>query len=186
MITFRYHVVSLVAVLLALAVGIALGGGPLPRSARGRRRQPTAARASRTAALSDRLDAAAVAFAGPAGHGAGARAVRGLLDGRAVAIVVLPGRRRATVVDGARTAGAAPPAARSPGSTPSRRRCSLDPTSKSLVDTARQPARRGRTRTSTMPDDATTYDRIGPLLGRAIGDHRGRPATRSTPRPPTS
>lgn len=33
MITFRYHVVSLVAVMMALAVGIALGGGPLQRSA---------------------------------------------------------------------------------------------------------------------------------------------------------
>jgi hypothetical protein len=31
-INFRYHVVSLVAVLLALAVGIALGGGPLQRT----------------------------------------------------------------------------------------------------------------------------------------------------------
>jgi hypothetical protein len=31
-ITFRYHVVSLVAVLIALAVGIALGGGPLQRA----------------------------------------------------------------------------------------------------------------------------------------------------------
>lgn len=31
MISFRYHVVSLVAVLLALAIGIVLGGGPLQR-----------------------------------------------------------------------------------------------------------------------------------------------------------
>ena len=29
MITFRYHIVSIVSVFLALAVGIALGGGPL-------------------------------------------------------------------------------------------------------------------------------------------------------------
>ena len=29
MITFRYHIVSLVSVFLALAIGIALGGGPL-------------------------------------------------------------------------------------------------------------------------------------------------------------
>ena len=35
MISFRYHVVSLVAVMLALAVGIALGGGPLQRGAGG-------------------------------------------------------------------------------------------------------------------------------------------------------
>ena len=35
MINFRYHVVSLVAVLMALAVGIALGGGPLQRTAAG-------------------------------------------------------------------------------------------------------------------------------------------------------
>ena len=32
MINFRYHVVSLVAVMMALAVGIALGGGPLQRT----------------------------------------------------------------------------------------------------------------------------------------------------------
>ena len=29
MISFRYHIVSIVSVFLALAVGIALGGGPL-------------------------------------------------------------------------------------------------------------------------------------------------------------
>ena len=29
MISFRYHIVSIVSVFLALAVGVALGGGPL-------------------------------------------------------------------------------------------------------------------------------------------------------------
>jgi len=50
--TFRYHVVSLLAVLLALAAGIALGGGPL--SEVGRADGATdGGSSSRTAALSE-------------------------------------------------------------------------------------------------------------------------------------
>ena len=54
MITYRHHIVSLVAVFLALAVGIALGGGPLselgrddrPASATPRQQRAVTAEAS--------------------------------------------------------------------------------------------------------------------------------------------
>ena len=42
-ISFRYHVVSLVAVFLALAVGVALGGGPLGELGRAEPARPAAA-----------------------------------------------------------------------------------------------------------------------------------------------
>src|SRR5205085_1173853 len=82
-ISFRHHVVSLVAVFLALSVGIVLGGGPL--SDLGRDDQPAAAttqdrKADRTASYGDRFATA------------GAEALYGgRLRDRTVSVVVLPG-----------------------------------------------------------------------------------------------
>ena len=96
-ISFRYHVVSLLAVLLALAAGIALGSGPLQRDAvrrvggqrrggaRGRRRPRRAARGGR--GLRRRRTPTR-----PPGTLLG-----GELDGRAVTLVSLPGAADATV-----------------------------------------------------------------------------------------
>ena len=123
-ISFRHHVVSLVAVFLALAVGIVLGGGPLSEVGRadgatdgGR---PADRRADRRGSTPPPRRPASRTSSPPA---LGAGAVRGLLDGRAVAIVVLPGRRR----EGRRRARPRPcrtPAAPSTGSTPCARRWS--------------------------------------------------------------
>lgn len=88
MISFRHHVVSLVAVLLALAAGVALGAGPLQRGDEPER--PSVA-ASRPA---DALTAAA-------GDDFAAAAAPALLEGRlanaGVALVVMPGADPATV-----------------------------------------------------------------------------------------
>ena len=68
-ISFRYHIVSLVSVFLALAVGVALGGGPLSDIGRADGAADGGA-SSRTAALSDRLDTSGAAgYAGPGGRG---------------------------------------------------------------------------------------------------------------------
>ena len=63
MISLRNHVASLVAVFLALAVGIALGGGPLASTADVRRRVDRPAPRSRQPASDDSAAAYADAFA---------------------------------------------------------------------------------------------------------------------------
>ena len=164
MTTFRYHVVSLLAVLLALAAGIALGGGPL--SEIGRANGATdGGSTSRTAALSDRLDATSVAsgFQDQVATGLGAGAVRSLLDRRAVAVVVMPGADE-KVVSGLTTA------VQDAGGTLTGeyavRPAMLAPDGKSLVDTLGSQVAESA-KDVDVPTEATTYDRMGQLIGRA-------------------
>jgi hypothetical protein len=163
--TFRYHVVSLLAVLLALAAGIALGGGPL--SEVGRANGATdGGSAARTAALSDRLDAASVAsgFQDDVAAGLGAASVRALLDRRAVAIVAMPGADE-KVVSGLATA------VRDASGTLTGeyavRSALLAPDGKSLVDTLGSQVAES-VKDVDVPTEATTYDRMGQLIGRAM------------------
>ena len=84
MISYRHHIVSLVAVFLALAVGVVLGGGPLSDLERDDRatlsKSPAATRTERTPDFGDQFAAASAArlYAG------------GLADKR-VAVVTMPG-----------------------------------------------------------------------------------------------
>lgn len=165
MTTFRYHVVSLLAVLLALAAGIALGGGPL--SEIGRANGATdGGSATRTAALSDRLDATSVAsgFQDQVATGLGAGTVRGLLERRAVAIVVMPGADE-KVVSGLSSA------VQDAGGTLTGeyavRPAMLAPDGKSLVDTLGSQVAES-VKDVDVPTEATTYDRMGQLIGRAM------------------
>jgi hypothetical protein len=91
-ISLRQHVASLVAVFLALAVGIALGGGPLADDDEGDD-QPTATTTAKPAPTSDNLSEFADAFAG---EGA-ARLYAGGLNGHAAAILAMPGAETAQV-----------------------------------------------------------------------------------------
>lgn len=165
MTTFRYHVVSLLAVLLALAAGIALGGGPL--SEIGRANGATdGGSATRTAALSDRLDATSVAsgFQDQVATGLGAGTVRDLLERRAVAIVVMPGADE-KVVSGLSSA------VQDAGGTLTGeyavRPAMLAPDGKSLVDTLGSQVAES-VKDVDVPTEATTYDRMGQLIGRAM------------------
>ena len=88
MISFRYHVTTLVAVLLALAAGVALGGGPLSEVGRP---DPTPAAAT-DSATDDRGSDFADALAG---QGA-ARMYGNRLEDVAVSIVSFPGASDAT------------------------------------------------------------------------------------------
>jgi hypothetical protein len=90
-IEFRYHIVSLIAVFLALAVGIVLGAGPLKEAIGTQLTGQVAQLRDEKAALRTELDAA--------NHGldnrdkfidaAAPSLLGGLLDGRRVAIVTL-------------------------------------------------------------------------------------------------
>jgi hypothetical protein len=90
-ISLRQHVASLVAVFLALAVGIALGGGPLADDDGDD--HPTTTTTANPAPTSDNLSEFADAFAG---EGA-ARLYAGGLNGHAAAILAMPGAETAQV-----------------------------------------------------------------------------------------
>jgi hypothetical protein len=87
MITLRQHVASLVAVFLALAVGIALGGGPLAGDDDDGGDQPTATATDQPTPVSDSQAEFADAFAE---QGAGRLYANGL-TGHAAAILAMPG-----------------------------------------------------------------------------------------------
>lgn len=159
MISFRYHVISLVAVLFALAAGIGLGSGLLDKADD---QQPAAAPAistdrSNTSGDEARLDAALVESVAPG-------LVANRLRGQTVALVVLPGASTAAEKDlsaAVESAGGTLTGVVKVGGD------LVDPAKKQLVD-----ALGGQLENSakgvTIPAAAGTYDRIGALLGYAV------------------
>jgi len=85
MINFRYHVVSIIGIFIALAVGIVLGAGPLQRSINANLNSSTSQAAS-DPQLSAQADAEAAGLKALASS-----TLTGLLTGTQVALVVLPG-----------------------------------------------------------------------------------------------
>ncbi|NPC99016.1 copper transporter [Nocardioides sp. zg-DK7169] len=156
MISYRQHVVSLVAVFLALATGVVLGGGPL--SELGRDGSATAAdapgpREERTLAFAEEFAAAA----GPRLYAAGLRQ-------RPVALLTAPGVEEETVT------GLTAQVEAAGGSVAGRYDLSTElvsGASKTLVDTLGtqlvEQVDRG-----LVDAGATTYARIGELLGHAV------------------
>ncbi len=157
MIAFRQHVVTLVALFLALAVGIVLGGGPLSEVG-------TAVTPARTAPATPTAPDVRAAYADTFAGSVASRAYAGGLAGRTVALVVLPGASGAVLDALAAQVGAAG------GLVAGRYDVAdllLDPGEKSLVDTlGSQLAQQAKD--TEVPADATAYDRIGALLGGAI------------------
>jgi hypothetical protein len=167
--SFRSHVVSLVAVLFALAAGVALGGGPLTELGRAAPAGPSAAdveaaaQAQRAADFGDEV----VSEAADRLYGNG-------LDGGTVAVVVMPGTPEATVQAVSAEIGAAggtvvgthaiEPALVSAGE-------------QALVDTLGSQLMT-QLDTAAVPADSTTYDRMGRLLGMAVST--GSPETRAS------
>ena len=157
MITLRHHVLTIVAVFLALAVGIVLGGGPLSDVG------PSVAAASK-----DKDAAPAEAQAGADYNSAflsavGPAMVGGRLADRSVALVTVPGADEQLVT-------ALTDAVASAGGTVTARYSLaddlVDPGQKSLVDTlgSQLLTQQG----DAIAADASTYDRIGQLLGLAL------------------
>lgn len=161
MISFRTHVVSLVAVLLALAAGVALGGGPLSEVGRGALTSaPTAEESAdpgRAATFGDRFAAAAASDL-----------YRGGLDGHPVAVLTLPGADDATVTGLTTQVGRA---GGSIAATYAVRPPLVAPGEKSLVDTL------GSQLMTQLGDGAAdqaapTYERIGQILARTVATTR--------------
>ncbi|AXH95064.1 copper transporter [Ornithinimicrobium avium] len=99
MIDFRYHVVSLVAVFIALAVGIALGAGPLREGLSSTLESEVSQLREERTTLREQVDAAdarAAAREQAFGRVSG-RALEGTLSGVRVGVVALPGADRNTI-----------------------------------------------------------------------------------------
>lgn len=158
MISFRHHIVSLVAVFLALAVGVVLGAGPLSTV-------DAAVTSDRSAdASSDPGEQAAAAYSDDFVDASAPRLVDGALADRSVTIVTLPGADGQVVSTLEELVGTAG------GTTTGRYALTetmLDVDEKALVDTLGSQLAEQQ-QEGVVDADATTYDRIGQLLGRAI------------------
>lgn len=158
MITLRHHLLTIVAVFLALAAGIVLGGGPLSD-------------VGSTVAASSRDDIAAAADGGAQADYSEAfvstlapPVLSGRLADRSVALVTVPGADEQLVTalrEQVETAG---------GTVAARYDLAadlVDPTQKSLVDTLGSQLLTQQAK-GEVPAEASTYDRVGQLLGLAI------------------
>lgn len=167
MISFRYHIVSLVSVFLALAIGIALGGGPLKGGVDNSLVQDLAARKKfeqRQRAQIAQLKASS-AFSDSYAKSTAPKLLSGTLDGVSVAVVSLPDARRSMVTslsDLVRTAGG-----RLVGSYRVGNKLG-DDNNKGLVDQLGTQMEVDAP-DARIPADVSTYQRFGYLVGRAIG-----------------
>lgn len=172
MISFRYHVVSIVAVLLALAVGIALGSGPLRGEVDNSLVQQVQRDRERKAQLNARIAELETAngFTDAFATSLAPRLLGEQLSGSAVSVVLLPGAADATasaVGDLVSTAG---------GSVAGTYRIApalLDTGQKQLVEELG--SQLAESSEVSLPDDATSYARLGTLIGRAIAT-KGEPS----------
>jgi hypothetical protein len=165
-ISFRYHIVSIVSVFLALAIGVALGGGPLKGEVDNTLvqqvqsdRQAKVAYEAEIASLrsSNKFTDTFAATVAPA-------LIGNRLAGRSVAIVELPGADQSVVASLEDYLG------RAGASVTGRLRVAsgfVDPGNKQLVDALGRQQLDG-TPDVKVPKDASGYERMGALLGRAI------------------
>jgi hypothetical protein len=167
LISFRSHVLTLVSVFLALAIGVVLGAGPL----RGASDQTLTdqVQADRTAQAGLRRQAAALrngnvftdAFAETVAPGL----LSGVLDGRVVTVLELPTARSADVASVKKLVGTA---GGTVGGTLRVGTKLVDVGSKQLVDELGNQLE-SRATGVRVPADATPYERIGALVARAVG-----------------
>lgn len=157
MITLRHHLLTIVSVFLALAVGIVLGGGPLSGAA-----DETKDRTK--AASNEAKQPAAPGFSDDFAAAVAPTLVSGTLTDRQVAVVTLPGadEQVVTALTEQVEAAGGDVAARYDLS-----EAAVDPAQKSLVDTLGSQLLTQQ-RDEEIAEDATTYDRMGELLGSAI------------------
>lgn len=163
MIPFRHHLVSLVAVFLALAVGVVLGGGPLSELGR----------AEQAAAGTERGDDLAASAGEAFAESAAPAVLRDALGNRGVALVTLPGADPA-VVEGL-TARIEQGGGRV-GAAYSLTEALLQPREKALVDTLGSQLRTQYAE-AEVAETAPTYERVGQLLALAVAsaDPAGEP-----------
>lgn len=166
MISFRYHIVSIVAVFLALAVGIVLGSGPL----RGETDTSLVAQAEADrkakAELRDQITALEAGNDFTDGFAAqvAPRVLADRLDGRTVTMLVLPGADESTLTsltEVVETAGG------TVGGSVQVTEGLVDVSNKQLVDELSNQLLDGA-QDVTVAEGAGTYERLGAMLGRAI------------------
>ena len=167
MISFRYHIVSIVSVFLALAVGVALGGGPLKGEVDNTLVEQVEADRKTKADLGAEI--AALRSGNQFTDAFAANVAPGLLSGsledRPVTLVVLPGADEQVVTSVTQLIGAA---GGSVGGTLRAGEGLLDAGNKQLVDELGSQLLDG-TPDVTVADDASGYARMGALVARAIG-----------------
>jgi hypothetical protein len=170
-ISFRYHVVSLVAVLFALAAGIVLGSGPLQRDDGEVVTGSTDAEALTAAEVRlGQLDEL-VRFSDDYARATAPRMLRGDLEGRAVTVVTLPGADEETVgnlEEMVQLAG---------GEVTARFRLGeelLDAGNRQLVTELGAQMEDSVSRTVEVPTGVGGYERMGLLLAHAVSTARPR------------
>ena len=158
MISYRHHVVSLVAVFLALAVGVALGGGPL--SQLGRDDTPTSA----TTRAEDQQTRRTVDFGEQFATAAAPALYADRLHDHPVTILTMPGARRGVV---SALSAQVEQAGGTVTGTFQAERSLVAASEKSLVDTlgSQLMTQLGH---DVVPAASSTYDRIGRLVGLAL------------------
>ena len=165
MISFRYHVVSILAVLLALAAGVALGGGPLSELGRGGDDATELAEA-RSQELTRRLDEASLtdSFQDEFAQDLAAGAVTGSLAGRPVVMITMPGADEGVVSS---LSDLVADAGGSVSGTFAVQPTLVSDSEKSLVDTLGSQLVE-RPEGKDVAASAPTYERMGQLIGRAV------------------
>ncbi len=163
MISFRHHVLTIVAVFLALAVGIVVGGGPL--SDVGLSSAESEEPGGRDTGSDPRLEATqeALGYAGTLSRTLGRGATQDALADRPVALVRTPGapdRRVGELETVVSDAGGSVTATYALTET------LLSPGEKSLVDTLGSQLA-AQVEADGVEEDASTYVRLGQLLGRS-------------------
>ena len=174
MITLRHHLLTIVAVFLALAAGIVLGGGPLsdvgPAVTSAGTDDDRAAAPTEGGAGADYTDAFVTTLAPPI--------LSQRLADRSVALVTVPGadERVVTALAGqVEAAGGTVTARYDLGAD------LVDPAQKSLVDTLGSQLLTQQA-DDAVAADASTYDRIGQLIGLAVASREadGEDVTRKS------
>lgn len=167
MISFRYHIVSIVSVFLALAVGVALGGGPLKGEVD--HTLVNQVKADRQVKSDLKTQIAAMrntnkfedSFAGTVAPGL----LAGTLKGRVVTMMVLPGASQDAVSSLSELVGQA---GGTVGGTMRIGQKLLDVANKQLVDELGSQLLAGASDVN-VPQGASGYQRMGALIARAIG-----------------
>lgn len=160
MITLRHHIVSLVAVFLALAVGIVLGGGPLSEIGRAEGSTPADPGLETAVTAAQQRADFGDAFAG----GVAGTVYAGRLTDRSVAVLTMPGADPELVDQLAQQVGVA---GGQVAATYAVGDALVGVGEKSLVDTLGSQLMTQQPK-GAVSAEATTYDRMGELIGLAV------------------
>ncbi len=167
MISFRYHIVSIVSVFLALAIGIALGGGPLKGEVDNTLVDQVKMDRSAKADLRDQIRQlkSTNKFTDDFAKQVAPTLLDGSLRGHTVDLVLLPGADPASVTA---LSGLVTTAGGTVGGTVRVGSGLVDASNKQLVDELGTQLAASASGVD-VPPDASPYEQMGMLIARAIG-----------------